>query len=250
MIKARISKNMRGTIMLPTVSSTALPANKEVFFNDEQFYAADIQGAIQRKLLVVLEGEPSKEDVRMVKITVLSFGSVLLPGIGIIRSAKTIEIPSKLLDTDPYRQLVKAGLISVNMKLKTGKSTLITDNPKGRKKDEIVEEVDPSVPANMQKGRAITVNSDEDGDAIVVRAEAPKVKTNAKKTSKKDAAKGIKRVQEESLLIDPSAPDAPEEAEDFLIDPRTGKKVVVTDDVTFVDHEQTAARMNPRLRNK
>ena len=260
MIKARVSKNLRGTMMLPTVSPLALSANTEVFFTEEQLYAADIQGALNKKLLIMVDG-PSQKQFTSVKVTNLSFSSISLPNVGIVRAGKTMDIRSDLVDTPVYRKMVQDGLIAFDLQFKTGKpqiEEIAAADIKRKRGRPRKEALDISIPANMQKGRAITVKvaSDSDGnaEAVAVRGEAPKSQKAAAKKGTLDAKKkhGIRRLAEEDLLIDPNAPDTEEDAEDFLLDPRTGKKVTGDDGIIFVDAEQAEARRasHPVLRNK
>jgi hypothetical protein len=257
MIKARVSKNLKGTIMLPTISPVALYANKEVVFTEEQFSAADIQGALRKHLLIMLDG-PSVKSIKMAKVTNLSFGSVTLPNVGVVRAGKSMEINADLLKTPVYIQMVDSGLIAVNLKFKTG-TPMLEDietanvKPKGKRKEAKADEVEPVIPPNMQKGRAITMDIEADAKGGVTAtpkraAVAQSKKAAAKKGTPDKKKHGIRKV-EDSLLIDPNS-DAEDEAEDFLLDPRTGKKVTGDDGIIFVDHEQAQQRMNPKLRKK
>lgn len=269
MIKARVSKNLKGSIMLPTVGPKAFTANNEVFMTEEQLYAADIQGALSKKLLIMLDG-PSQKDVKFTNVTNLSFGSVSLPGANVVlRAGKSCEVRSDVLDTPVYRKMVKDGLIALDLKLKTGapKAEKIGDaeikrdakgKPKTRKliaMEEVDEEADPIIPANMQIGRPITMQQsiDKSGRAVAKanRADLPKQTKQAAKKGTPDKQKkhGIKRVEAESLIYDPDAV-VDEDGSDFLIDPRTGKTVAGDDGIIFVDHEQSQARMNPRLKGR
>ncbi len=259
MITARVSKNLKGTIMLPSVGPKAFIANNVVYFNDDLLYAADIQGALSKRLLIMVEG-PSQSNVKMTKVTNLSFGSVSLPQVGVLRAGKSMDVRSDLLDTPVYRKLEKDKVIAIDLKLKTGKTKvkdIANADIKTLKNKQMMEdeEIDPSVPANMQKGRPITVKlgTDKNGNALAetVRGEIPKSQKAAAKKGTPDKQKkhGVRRAQEDSLLIDPNAQDIEEEA-DFLIDPRTGKKVAGDDGIIFVDHEQAQARMNPRLKGR
>lgn len=266
MIKARVSKNLRGTIVLPTISPFALSANKEIFFTEDQINSADIQGALAKKLLIILDG-PSQKHVKFSKVTNLSFGSVSLPGANtVLRAGKSIDINVNLLDTPVYRQMVASGLIAVDLKFKTGASAVedikdadlkpkAKNTPKPKKgKKLLVEEESQIIPANMQIGRPITVRPGTDSDG---RGTATPTRGNSAKTQKAAAKKGtpdkktkhaIRKIGDDGLLLDINAPDIEDDAEDFLIDPRTGKKVVGDDGIIFVDHEQTQQRMNPKLR--
>lgn len=274
MIKARVSKNLKGTIVLPTISPFAISANKEVYFSENQINSADIQGALAKKLLIIVDG-PTQSNVKFSKVTNLSFGSVTLPGANaVLRAGKSMDVNSELIDTPVYRQMISSGLIAVDLKLKTGAAKVeeIADadlKPKAKAKNEpkpkkgkkatkellIDEEADPIIPANMQIGRPITVQPGVDaegrGTATPTRGNNAKVqKAAAKKGTpdKKTNKHAVRKIDDDGLLLDLNAPDVEEEAEDFLLDPRTGKKVTGDDGIIFVDQEQAATRMNPRLK--
>lgn len=256
MIKARVSKNLRGSIILPTVGSKPFVANSEIEITQNQLLAADIQGALAKKLLIITDG-PSQKDAQFSKITNLSFSSLSLPGANaVLRAGKSIDIRTDLLDTPDYRKMISQGLIAVDIQFKTGskkvekiaKSEITT-----KKKKEVIED-EPIVPANMQIGKPITVSQgvDEEGRAIaeIKQSEITKRKQPAKHGTPDKKTKTIKKSDSDSLLLDLNAPDVEDEEEDFLLDPRTGKKVVADEGIIFVDQEQTQQRMNPKLKGK
>jgi len=255
MIKARVSKNLKGGMMLPTVSRQALTANADVYFTEDQQYAADIQVAIAKKLLIIVSGASGKE-AKLTKVTNLSFGSVSLPGVGVLRAGKSMEIRADLASTPPFRVLEKDGLVAYDLKFNVGNpqedevEAINLKKPSSKKLRDMAED-DAVIRVNMQKGRPITVDVgiDENGRSVSKTSRGYSAKQAVKKSSKDEGkkAQGIKRIAEDSLLIDPNADDT-EDVGDFLLDPRTGKPIEDTQDVIFVDHEQTAARMNPRLK--
>lgn len=263
MIKARVSKNLKGAIMLPTIGPKALIANDVVYCTEEQLFSADIQGALAKKLLIMLEG-PSQNEVKFSKITNLSFGSVSLPGANaVLRAGKSIDIRSDLIDTPVYRKMIRDGLIAIDIKFKTGAKEIkdVADADikpkKGGKKAKAVEpnEEDVVIPANMQIGRPITAAQgvDKNGRAIVEmkRGDNTVRKAPAKKgTPDKKNKHAVRKAHNDDLLLDLNAPDVEEEAEDFLLDPRTGKKVAQNEGIIFVDQEQSQQRMNSKLKGK
>jgi hypothetical protein len=240
------------------VGSKPFIANSEICITEEQLLAADIQGALSKKLLIITDG-PTQNNAQFSKITNLSFSSVSLPGANtVLRAGKSIDIRTDLLELPVYKKMVDDGLIAVDIEFKTGakKISKVANAEIKSKKKAKKEEPDPIIPANMQIGKPITVNqgTDANGRAVaeIKQAELAQRKPPAKKGTpdKKTNKHAVRKVESDGLLLDLNAPDVEEEAEDFLLDPRTGKKVAADEGIIFVDQEQAQQRMNPKLKGK
>ncbi len=119
LIKGRISKKLTGAICIPTISQQAMTANMPFEIDEKQFWAPDIQRALQMKKIVFTSKTPEQSD--RVVLTNISIGSVSIPGYGVVRSANSIRIPKEDAKKADVQRLLEDGKISVDGKKKEAK---------------------------------------------------------------------------------------------------------------------------------
>lgn len=215
MVKLRVSKNLRGTIVLPSVGNAAYDANKPIDITEDQYWSPDVQGALAKKLIVLVSG-PSPKVVQSRKVTNLTFGSIALPKVGILRSGKTIAVPEELLKTADYTKLLEKKKIVIDYVPKVGKQQKDILQPNQQDAQTVIVDVDGVKSAKMTKG--------------------PKVTKATKKVGRPSKLKSKKNAKDDGLLIDPEN-DENEKGDDGI---------------NFVDVEQAEARIraHPLLKKK
>jgi hypothetical protein len=123
-MKARVSKNLTGTIVLGSVGVKSFTANQEFELTKEQYWSPDVQSAIT-KGWIVCAVKPKK--AKTVQVTNISLGSVSIPGSGVLRSGKSVEMDISHVESLDIKRLEAAKKIRVG----AGKSKAIREPEEG-----------------------------------------------------------------------------------------------------------------------
>jgi hypothetical protein len=244
MMKARVSKNLKGTMSLPAISKKKFERNDEMEISSDQYWSYEVQNAIKKKYLLILKGEPKAlESVEIVKVKP---GSLPLPvekkgDIGkVLRDDTPFRLKASLLKTPEYQTLLRKDLIAIVGKVKKKNAT-------SKEERESVSRAARSETDSVvwDAGAVADAEHEEDEKQMAkgrIRRVAPK------KTEKKAS-------RSDDMLLDTSAEDDVEMGNDdvqFLDDetkerirnhPILGKKKMaqtVNEDIDFVDSDSEA----------
>lgn len=225
-MKARVSKNLKGTLSLPTISSRAMSCNAEFELDLEQYWKPDVQAAILKKFVVITSGEPKCiSEVEIVKTTP---GSISLPIVKkVLRDDTPFRIREDILNRIEFKKLIKDKLIVV-----LGKASKVSKTAPEATETRVARDVAKELPSPLeapapaqQKGANGLVwdagaVADHEQAEIDAKAPKPPVKKRGKKST------GATKVSENSLIIDPSK----------IVDDGT-------DGIQWVDVEQNQERL-------
>jgi hypothetical protein len=217
-VKARVSKNLKGTLSLPSVSAQAFKKNDEFELSADQYWRPDVQAAVHKRFIVITAGEPKK--IPEVEIVKIGAGSVTLPVLKkVLRDDKPFRVKAELLEHLEFKKLFKAKLIDI-----VGRSSKAEKTPKVEAREEKVARRIEDVPEAAQKkgenGLVWDAGAIADHEQSVEEGEAKKA------TRKKGKKAAPKKAANDSLIIDT---DAPAEAD--------------SDDIQWVDIEENEQRI-------
>jgi hypothetical protein len=224
-MKVRISKNLKGRIVIPILSHRSIEANTTFEITEEHFWSKDIQQAISKRLLVVegvqpksvvVEGVQPKSVTTMKKITNVSKTAVSLPGLGLLKPRQSVSVDEELLMTENFRRLLDKRILREEGKASPAKA-------EKAKKEEVIDS-----PVNDWK--AVIIDPNEEGESRTKSVE-PRTRNGKKPTVKNKT--GALKTGDESIIIDPRAKSVEEDDDEDREDT----------DVIFVDREQQKERI-------
>jgi len=202
-MKVRVSKNLKGRIVIPAISAKSIGANTIFEISESAFWDQNVQRAILKKLLVVDESVP-KKTTEVKQIINKSTQSVALPGIGILKPHRKAIVKITELESEAFKRLIDLGVLSVEGNASVAK-------PPRR----IVKEKKEKSPTD--DWQAVIIDPTEDGEARTRRI------SPLKKQQQPKNKKGVVTNDDGSIIIDPRVKDSSEDDSDSII---------------FVDHEQ------------
>ena len=219
---ARVSKKLKGSICIPSVSQKSMVANQEFYIDDAMLYKPDVQNALSKKMIIpVGEDVPKPESV--VYITNIVKGSISVPGVGIIRAGETRSVSEAAAATRPVEDMEKAGVIRIGKRIEPEK------RKRGRPRKEVVETPRKKDPSewNPLAWNPLT----EDGKvAAKPMPKQLKLAENPKPLKKKRRKAEEDEDAPEDMIFDPSDIEDEEDEDD-------------TGNVIWVDHEETQKRL-------
>lgn len=203
-MKARVSKNLKGTLSLSSISTQALQRNQEIDLDLEQYWKADVQQAIRKRYLIITKGEPRA--IPEVEIVKLTNGSVTLPELRkgepskVLRDNTPYKLRAEYLERSDFQKMIKAGLIEV-----VGKAKKMSFNgPEATERT-----VARDLTAAQQRGDAIVWDARAAADSEHAQTEKTE---KAAKSMKKPKSLPTKKISD-SVIIDPDAADADDPSE-------------------------------------
>lgn len=201
-MKARVSKNLKGTLSLSSISTQALQRNQEIDVDLEQYWKPDVQDAIRKRFLIITKGEPRAiPEVEIVKTTK---GSLTLPELKkgepakVLRDNTPFKLRAEYLERSDFLKMRNAGLIEIVGKVR---KTVIS-GPEATERT-IARDLAPA----QQKGDAVVWDARAAADN-----ELAKTEKKTAKSMKKSKSLPTKKLSN-SVIIDPDADDRDDESE-------------------------------------
>lgn len=180
-MKARVTKKLKGTIVLGSVTHKSMVASQEFELSEEQYWADDVQSALRKGWITCADAPKLPKTVT---VTNISLGSVSVPGIGVLSSGKSAELPLKFSDSLDVERLVKSKKVALgNRKHKLPEEPevkFVVHKPKP------APETEPSEPvkkkAKAQKGKIKPVR--DESDDLLIDTSAPAIDGSDQKEDK------------------------------------------------------------------
>lgn len=255
-MRARISKNLKGSIILNSIGPGAMVASREFSMTEEQYWAPDIQLAIGKHLVILLDDAPPAATLH--KVTNLGFSSISLPKVGVLRGGRSVDVHSDVLKMDEYKALRDAGCIAIDLNLETGgiaaisRETATIEREKEAEKPK-VKRGRPRKEVTVASDKPVTLKPDSDptnerAKPIFLKPTSDGVEPQQGKLQSRPGGRGMtKTASEESVVIEGKEDDSPNfvdeehDLERIKNHPILSKKKIDLDkdeDVSFIDAGQ------------
>lgn len=201
LIKGKISKKLEGSICIPTISQKAMIANTEFEIDEQQFWKADVQRALQLKKIVFTTKTPSNSS--KVVVTNISEGSITVSGHGIVRTGASVRISKDDAKKRDILKMFEDGKVSLDGKRKRGakkdkkppeeSTAVIIDKRKKKKKSDDFNPITWSPNADDAFVEGLAPEKEDDSEIQWVDAEQKNEKIKSHPVLSKKYAKNSNR---------------------------------------------------------
>jgi hypothetical protein len=228
---ARVSKNFKGTICIPSVSQKGMTAGETFYMDDATYWKPDVQNALSKRMIVAL-GEDAPKPQETVYLTNITGGSVTVPGVGVIRAGESQGVSADLAGSQACKELESVRVLKISKR-----EPAPPKRGRGRPRKHPVSESPPAKPRKKDPAEwnPLAWNPlTEDGK----RAGKPlptvlKLNENPKPLNK--------RAKKDDYLLDPDDDD--DDDDDLLIDPGDDDDEEEEDGIVWADRDENKKRI-------